>query len=375
MLVPACYGRTVAGSGVLPPHDAPKPVPVPPPVPRVPVSARVEVLVVDAAADVRAGFVALLEPLGCGVLATGDAEAALALAEAKGVRVAIVDVDTPATGEGIALIAALAAQTPPVVVFALVTQPSFDLAVQAVRAGACDVVVKAPDQVQYLRGRIAPLCSVGAVVAGPLATAGAPAAAPVDAGLDADLRRHLDELLRALMAADRRAIVTDERYAVGDRGTAGGTARVLCASADDRLFKGLSSPGAMPGFTFELAQSAGAALDRVTNQGFSIVLVGPDLPDMPSAMLVRAVREQEPDLAVLVYAPGGRVELIESSRSVLLIEKLGAASQLAERLIELAEAQRVRAQERRTLRLFRERHEELLRRFAEFRRRLDARAK
>ena len=65
-----------------------------------------------------------------------------------------------------------------------------------------------------------------------------------------------------------------------------------------------------------------------------------------------------------------KVQLIETTRTITVVEEFTQASQLAGRLTELAEAHRAKARERRYLQAFRERHYNLLRRLAELKKKL-----
>src|SRR4029079_3857543 len=122
-----------------------------------------------------------------------ETERALALVDRQFFSVVLVDIDTPAPNAGIETVRAIKARTPTSMVVALTPRRSFDDAVAAVRAGAIDLILKAPESVQYLRERA--LDAAGRSVG----------KREVDDVLD-DIKRVHEEFLRHFMDAERRAI-------------------------------------------------------------------------------------------------------------------------------------------------------------------------
>ncbi len=316
-----------------------------------------EVLVVDPDATVQRGMIQLLAPAGLHVTAAPTHEKALELAGAKFFGVVVIDLDTPAPGGGVALVKRIREVSPSSLCLVLSPRKSFDAAVQAFRAGAHDVIMKAPDQVDYLKAKI--VDSMGGM--------------GKDATLLRDVRDAFEEFIKRLMEVDRRVVDLEDRLAGRDptRGDIGDEIRVLCVDSDDRLFKSLKQAANTAGFSFEYAQSGGEALDRATSGAFHIALVGQMLPDLPGPMVISAIKTQAPEIVVISYELGGKLEIVETTRSISIVSQFTAATQLTDRLGEVAEAQRAKGRERRYLTSFRERHYELLRRLAELRRRLD----
>ena len=319
-----------------------------------------EVLVIDADPKVGSGVVQLLAPDGLHVTSMADPQAAVELLGTKFFGCVVLDLDTPGPNEGVDVVRRVHEVSPTSLVIVLCSRKSFDSAVLAFRAGAHDVVVKAPDQVDYLKRRI--LEGVGdAEKRGQRET------------LFAQLRESLDDFLKKFMEAERRAQDLEDKLAGRDasRIDTGGDMRVLIVDADSRLYDALSKPGTSPpGFIFVDAQSGGEALDKVTSSSFHLAIVGPMLPDLPGTMVVKALKTQAPELLVMTYEPRGRVQLIETTRSINIVDEFTQASQLTGRLTELAEAHRVKARERRYLQAFRERHYNLIRRLAELKKKL-----
>jgi DNA-binding response OmpR family regulator len=319
-----------------------------------------EVLVVDGDPAVGSGVMQLLSPDGLHVTSIGDPQKAVELLATKFFGCVVVDLDTPGPNEGVEVVRRVHEVSPTSLIIVLSSRKSFDAAVLAFRAGAHDVVVKAPDQVDYLKRRI--LEGVGeAEKRGGQRT------------FYAQMREALDEFLKKFMEAERRATDLEDKVAGRDasRIDTAGDMRVLVVDSDTRLYDALAKPGsAPPGFFFVDAQSGGEALDKVTSSSFHLAIVGPMLPDLPGTMVVKALKTQAPELLVMTYEPRGKVQLIETTRTITVVEEFTQASQLTGRLTDLADAHRAKARERRYLQAFRERHYNLLRRLAELKKKL-----
>jgi DNA-binding NarL/FixJ family response regulator len=223
-------------------------------------------------------------------------------------------------------------------------------------------VLKAPDQVEYLTARIVD-------AAGDWVTRGKTKA------LLAEVRDSLEEFVRRFMEAERRATDLADKTAGRAPGQppAGSEVRMLVVDSDDRLFKTLEKALARRarGFDLTLAQTGGEALDYVTKNAYQIALIGPSLPDLPSSLVLRTLAAQAPETIAIAYEPNGRLEIIEQSRAIPLVDKFTAAQQLVDRIDELAEAHGAKLTERRYLAAFRERHYEFLRKLSDLRKKID----
>jgi CheY-like chemotaxis protein len=267
--------------------------------------------------------------------------------------VVVVDLDTPGPNGGLETISTVKLMSPTSMVVALTPRKSFEAAVEAIRIGAVDVIFKEPQSVGYLRTRV-------------LAAAGRSAdEREIDSVLEEVKKTH-DSFLKELMAADRRAIDLENQVKGIDPGTGAGEAiRILVAASDDSMVRALSSPP-LDGFEFGVALSGGQALDVCGSREYHIAMVGPDLPDLPSSLVLSSIKSQSPDMLTLSYSPpgpSGRVDIVETSRTIPVLEQWKDKGELIERLPELAEAFRVKARERRYVQAFRERHYEFLRKF------------
>ncbi len=319
-----------------------------------------EVLVVDGDAAVQKGLEKLLTPRGLPVTAASTHEKALELVGTKIFGVVVIDLDTPTPNAGLRLVEQVRAASPTSLVLVLASRKAFDAAVSAFRTGANDVVLKAPDQVDYLTARI-------------FDAAGDWVTRRKTKVLLGEIRDALEEFLRRFMEAERRAVDLEDQIAgrvPGQGGTgADEEVRMLFIDSDDRLFRSMQHHGT--NYKFTLAQTGGEALDYVTKNAYQIALVGPTLPDLPSSLVIKTLKAQTPETIVIAYEPNGRLDIVEGSRTIQIVSRFTAAAPRAERLAELAEAHHAKVRERRYLAAFRERHYEFLRKLSDLRKKIE----
>lgn len=322
----------------------------------------VQVLALDRDAAVREGVTRLLAGVGVHVTALAEADRALAALERDFFSVVLIDLDTPVPGAGLDTIAQVRARSPSSMVIALSPRRSFDDAVAAVRAGAVDLVLKAPESVEYLleRVRVAADRSMGRRV--------------VDSVLG-EVRAVHEEFLQRFMDAERRALDLSDQLAGRSPGHVPTleALRVLVADEVDELAEGLRE-AAPAGYEFVHATSGGEALDRLGMAPFHYAMVAEDLSDLPASTVVRTIRTQFPDTVVLTFrgpADNGKVELAEARGQRTIVAPFREVSQLVARLDELAQAWRAKQRERRYTQAFRERHYDFLRRYVELKTKID----
>ena len=322
----------------------------------------VQVLVLDHDESVHSGIAQLLSEISLHVTCVATAERALALVEREFFSVALVDIDTPSPVAGIDTIAALKQATPTTMVIAMTPRRSFDDAVEAVRAGAVDLILKAPESVAYMKDRV--LDAAGRSVG----------KREVDTVLD-DIKSVHEEFLKLFMDAERRAIDLSDQLAGRDpsRLTSVDDMRVLVVDEVDDFYDAMVE--ARPrGFEFEHANSGGEGLDRISSGAWHYAMIAEDVSDLPGKTVARTIRNQYPDTVVLTFvgpADNGHVDLVEATGSRTLIKPFTDARQLLERLDDLAQAWRAKARERRYTQAFRERHYDFLRRYVELRTKID----
>jgi DNA-binding NtrC family response regulator len=322
----------------------------------------VEVLVLDADERVHAGISQLLGEASLHVTAVADAERALGLIDKQFFSVALVDIDTPTPGAGIATIASIKRKSPTTMIVALTPRRSYEDAVEAVRAGAVDLILKAPESVAYLKDRV--LAAAGRSVG----------KREVDSVLG-DVRKVHDEFLQRFMDAERRAIDADDKIAGRDHSRMVNIDELVVLVVDevDDLVQTMEK--AKPkGFAFIHASSGGEALDRISTREFHYAMIAEDVSDLPARTIAKTIRSQRPDTVVLTFlgpSGNGHLELVEQAGSKTLLKPFKEAKQLIGRLDELAEAWRAKSKERRYTQAFREKHYDFLRKYVELKTKID----
>lgn len=276
----------------------------------------------------------------------------------------LIDLDTTETRVALEFMAAVRRLSPLTAMVVLMSRPSFELTLLAVRQGACDVVLKDPEQLAYLGPRALALYHQAQVQL------------ERNQALS-EVARLNEELLYKLTETARR--VGELRALLNQRGSSPlpleqEQAHILVVEDDAWLSKAVA--GLLPRlFVITSVVSGGAALDIASEKPYDLALIKEGLPDLPGRMVGRTLSAQAPETMVLLYvAPfgntPGRIERVEGGKFTPVLPEFTDPKQLAERLTELFQAQIARRRERRYLSEFRSENFDLLRRFAELRRRL-----
>lgn len=319
-----------------------------------------EVLVIDGDAKVQRGLAQLLRGAALMPTVLPEPRHAVELAIQKFFAVALVDLDTPVAAAGLATLAELRRHSPATALVALAPHPSFDAAVAAFRAGADDVVVKAPEQVDYLRQRVVALA------------VGRRRESESNKLVEQAAALH-EEMIKVLLDAHKRALSLEEQRGLVP---AEEMTHVLVVEEGGWLGEQLGPLlEAHGGYSLTTLTTGGEALDLAGRRRFHVALVGETLPDLPGSMVTRSVKKQSPDTIVLLFRPPqgprpGSVEVVETQRAIPFLPTFVHPRQLAERVDELREAFHAAARERRYLASFRQQHGDLLRRYAELKAKL-----
>ena len=238
---------------------------------------------------------------------------------------------------------------------------SFDLAVAAFRDGIDDVIVKAPDQVEYLRDRVVALAE------------GKLRQADNEKLLESVTVLH-DDFFKTLLDMHKKLVDLEE--GTGAVSPPMESMSLLLVDDDGWLGGQLGAMlGEQGGYGLTDVATGGEALDVAGRERFQIALVKEALMDLPGSMVARTIKAQSPDTIVLLYAQpqgprAGKVEIIDTQRAIPFIPAFVAPRQLVERLGELGEAYHATNRERRYLASFRQQHFELLKRYQEMKSKL-----
>jgi DNA-binding NtrC family response regulator len=319
-----------------------------------------EVLIVDGDDKVQRGLARLLGERGLLPTVVASDVRARELLREKHFSAALIDLDTPGPDGGLELLAWLREHVPSTRALVMVSRKTFESALAAFRAGAVDVVLKAPNQVDYLRRRVVEVAAQAQQQA-------------VDRQLFEEVIACHEELLKRLMEQSRRLNELPDPVNSAPRPQEGKASAVLLVEQDGWLGKQVSAVLTATGYTLTTAASGGEGLDRASADRFQIALVRDTLPDLPGSMVVNALKKQSPDTIVVLYSrPGarpGKADVIEGSKTILLVPELRDGQDLVARFDELREAFRRKSD----LAAFRQNHYELLKRYADLKQRLQAR--
>ena len=320
-----------------------------------------EILIVDQDEDVQVGMRQLLAQANLNATCVGTPEEAYQELARRFFSAAVIDLDTPAPSAGLATIAYIKETSPTTMIVLLTARKSFDDGVEAIRRGAIDIVFKAPESVPYLKDRI-------------MAAANRSADTREVNSLLVEVKAAHDEFLRLFMDAERRNVDLQDRVAGRDPNKGAlDEIKLLIVGADTSLAVSLDEKPT-PGYVFRMAVSGGQALDMCGSDSYHYVIVGDDLEDLPVSWVIRSIKTQFPDVVVLSYSgpgPGGKLELIETSKRTVIVPNFHSPTQLLDRLDVLAEAFRAKMRERRYTQAFRERHYNFLRRYVELKMKIE----
>jgi DNA-binding response OmpR family regulator len=318
------------------------------------------VLIVAADQRVQGELRARLNAVDLSAIVVPDFEAARNAAAKTAFGLSVIDLDLGESRSALEFIATLKRMSPQTAIIAIMARPSFDMAILAVRQGASDVVLRQPEQ----------LASLG------------PRALSLNTQAQAQLERSqiltdVAKLNEELTDTARR--VGELRALLSQRGSSPlppeqEQAHVLLVEDDGWLSKAVA--GLLPkAFVLTPVVSGGAALDIASERPYDLALVKETLPDLPGRMVVRTLSAQSPETLVMLFsAPAakrpGRIDRVEGGKLAPLVSEFSDPKQLVDRLNELFQAQLARRRERRYLSEFRAENFDLLRRFADLRRRL-----
>ena len=321
-----------------------------------------EVLVLDGDARVHAGIQTLLSEVRLHVTSVQDSDEAIDTVKRQFFAVAIIDIDTPSPRAGIDTIKTVHKLSPTTMIVGMTPRRSYDDAVDAVRAGAVDLILKAPESVAYLKERV--LDAAGRSVG----------KREVDSIMD-EVRKVHDEFLVRFMDAERKAMDLADKIAGRDesRMIMLDEMSILVVDESEDFYNAMIATKTK-GFKFVLAMSGSEGLDRISSGEFQYTMISEAVSDLPARTVAKTIRNQQPDTIVLTFSgPGesGKVDLVEQTGSRSIVKPFTAAKQLIDRLDELSEAWRAKAKERRYLQAFREKHYDFLRRYVEIKTKID----
>lgn len=313
-----------------------------------------ELLIVDSVPREREGMRQLFDKKGFVCTALESVEAAKDTLTEKFFPVALVDLDLGHPGAGVDLVRHIRRVSRPTSVVVLTRRPSFEGAVNALRAGAVDVVHKIPAEVDYLVDMVQRTSERYQATEG-------------GDGLLREVHGVLDDSFKVMLEMSRKV------YAHLSLAAAPLRPKVLVVDGEQDMLKELSQ--LIQGKVWEVAgeMNGGGALDRGMSNKFDIVAARHELMDLRGSMVVRSIQAQHAEVLGLVYssADGGRIERVYQGRIEDTERPFTGAAQLVASIETLVEELGTRAQERRFIQAFSGDHRPFLKRYAELKLKID----
>lgn len=319
-----------------------------------------EILVLDADETVRKGVDRLLREAGLGVTILSDIDRAKDQVANRFFPVVLADLDTPKQDSGIELINFVRERSPLTAVIVMSRRIGFDAVAPVFRAGATDVIPKAREYVRDLRDRVVKAASdVKAAVA--------------REQLMVDLIELNEDLLRKMMGVSRQAIDAEDKLMEREGGlssstTGLGALNLLLVDDEATLAKALEQELTEDkGWRIRHVQTGGEALDSASQLPPMVLVAKESLPDLSGSMVVKTIKASVPSLIAMVFAPpspghAGEVRIADQSRLHVLLPQFVAPAELVAQLAEVREALARKAKERRYVKIFQGRYNELVER-------------
>lgn len=316
-----------------------------------------ELLIVDGRDSDREGMAKLFEQAGYVCTATADARSARELVQRKFFPVALVDLDVGKPGAGIDVIRTIRERSRPTAVILLTGRRSFEGAVDAMRLGVLDVVVKRPEEVSHLRRAVDVACDRHR-------------ATDRDGELVRDVQTVLTDAFKIILDMGRKQHAAD--VSVGSGATF--RPRVLVVDGDSAFLQELA--GLIKDKPWEIAaeMNGGGALDKAGDHRFDLVCVREELMDLRGSMVVKSIQAQRAETLGLVYSapgPSGHMDLYREGQLEDAWRPFAGAQHLVQRMDQLVETLGATQRDRRIIQAFRAAHQDFFRRYAELKQRID----
>jgi DNA-binding NtrC family response regulator len=329
-----------------------------------------EILVLDADETVRKGVDRLLREAGLGVTILSDMDRAKDQVANRFFPVVLADLDTPKQDSGIELINFVRERSPLTAVIVMSRRIGFDAVAPVFRAGATDVIPKAREYVRDLRDRV-------------VKAASDVKAAMAREQLMVDLIELNEDLLRKMMGVSRQAIDAEDKLMEREGGlssstTGLGALNLLLVDDDATLANALEQELTEDkGWRIRHVQTGGEALDSASQLPPMVLVAKESLPDLSGSMVVKTIKASVPSLIAMVFAPpspghAGEVRIADQSRLHVLLPQFVAPAELVAQLAEVREALARKAKERRYVKIFQGRYNELVEKCNKLKQQADA---
>lgn len=314
-----------------------------------------ELLIVDSVDRDREGLRRYFDQKGYVCTGARSAAEAREYVTQKFFPAALIDLDVDAQNGGLELVRFVRERSRETALILLTSRRAFDGAVAAMRLGVQDVIVKAPDQVEYMRG------AVEAAVSRYKAR---------DQGgeLHRDFRAALNESFKVILDLARRVYADLSMAAPPIR------PKILFVDGDGEFLNALAPLVQKENWEILADMSGGAALDRGSRERIDIIVARNELPDLRGSMVIKTLQAERSELLGLLYyppGPEGHIDRLERGQVDGVIRPFEKPEQLVDAVKKLTGELATKAQERRIIQAFRAEHTDYLRRFAKVKAQID----
>ncbi|MCB9667174.1 MAG: response regulator [Myxococcales bacterium] len=312
-----------------------------------------EILILDSLDRDREGLRVLFEKEGYLCTVVADASEARELIIGKFFPVAVVDLDFGGVGAGVDLCFFLREHSPATSIVMLTSRRSFEAAVQAMRLGVVDVIMKTPGEIPRLRATILKELDKQGSVSG-----------------NSDLLRTaqsvLEEAVKIMLEMGRSLYVSSDSSSQR-------RPRVLLVDNDATLVDQIRTTLNPALCELHIEMTGGAALDKALATPFDLVAVSEQLGDLPGTTVLKSLQNYHVETLGLLYSKqqGGHLDRYQAGQPAHVERPFGGAPHLLERVTSIAQEVGQLQRERGYIRAFRRHHETFLRRYADLKIRID----
>jgi len=313
-----------------------------------------ELLIVDGAERYRKGLRAYFDGRGYVCTAVQTAEEAQRLVTRKLFPAALVDLNVNGPGLGPELIRFIKLHSEPTSVVLITDERSFEGAVEAIRAGAMDVVQKTPDQLEQLA----------------LAVRRATERYESSNGsgeIFRQVRSVLDESFKVILEQARHI------YPAGGGGGDGEKPDILIVDGEPNFLQELAWLTEDLDWNLHSEMSGGGALDKSMSTTLDIVASRAELMDLRGSMVVRSIQAQSPKTVGLVYSDEGegKLETYEDGQLTESESSFVGSERLLERIVEVLEKRSESGRDRKLIQAVSADHRAFIRRYAELKQKIE----
>lgn len=316
-----------------------------------------ELLIVDAAPRDRDAMRRIFEEAGYVCTAVGTTGEARALVEKKFFPVAVVELDVESAGAGLELARFMRTSSRPTSVILLTRRRSFEAAIEALRIGCADVVLKQAEEIPRLRQAVQTGCD---------RTTGGGDGNDI---LLSEARTVLDDAFKIMLDMGRSVYGDVSVTAIAEF-----RPKILVVDSNAEFLRDVTAMLETRGWDIKAEMSGGGALDRVGSQEFHVVACHRDLLDFRGSMVVKTMQAQRAETIGAVYGPPGPEGTIDVYREGQVTEThrpFRRAIDLVDRIGMLVDTLSTTVRDRRVIQAFRTDHEAFFRRYGELRLRLN----